>query len=132
MPIYLDHNTLTAYLQRFLTYNKARGMVAELALKSELGIHGNIADQKLLAGGWLVSPQMNMPHNYRYIVSVLPQLYSTPDELQHAIDTIQQDRGWQALATFMSQSGIGMIVSGAHNEQALSTSLEKLNWCNHI
>ena len=111
MPIHLDHDSQTAYLQRFLTYNKARGMVAELALNSELGIHG-AASQKLLAGGWLVSPQVNAPHNYRYIVSVLPQLYSTPDELQYAIDALQQDRGWQALATFMSQSGIGMIVSG--------------------
>ncbi len=60
MPIHLDHNTLTAYLQRFLTYNKARGMIAELALNSELGIHG-AAGQKLLAGGWLVSPQVNVP-----------------------------------------------------------------------
>jgi hypothetical protein len=87
-------------LQRFLTHNKARGMVAELALTSELALDQH--RQKLLAGGWLLAPKMDGFQRYRYLVSVLPHLYRDDDELRAAVARLEQDRGWQGLATFLS------------------------------
>jgi len=93
MPISIDREQVTSYLQRFLTHNKARGMVAELALNTEIGLKDNPADQKLLSGGWIISPKVSTPQYYRYMVSVLPHLYNNPDELQTAIDALENDRG---------------------------------------
>lgn len=131
MPVQIDPGDVIPYLQRYLSYNKARGMVAELSLDSELGIQGSAANHKLLPGGWLVSPKVDTPQYYRYMVSVLPHLYTHPQELHGAVETLERDRGWQALATFMVQSGIGIIVSGASAHET-SSGLDNLRWNNYI
>jgi hypothetical protein len=123
--------TSLAYLQQFLTHNKARGMVAEMALRSELGIDTNPAQQKLLAGGWLLSPKIENPQYQRYIVSVLPHLYLSESEMFEAVATLENNRGWQALATFMNLSGIGIIVSGAINRTNLP-NYDALTWRNFV
>ncbi|MFQ3660736.1 MAG: hypothetical protein SNJ54_17465 [Anaerolineae bacterium] len=124
MPVPLSRQQIIPYLQRFLTHNKARGMVAELALTSELGLDQH--RQKLLAGGWLLAPKMDGFQRYRYLVSVLPHLYRDGDELRAAVARLEQDRGWQGLATFLSQSGIGIIASGAWS--AAPNGLDELRW----
>ncbi len=128
MPVSLSRQQMIFYLQRFLTHNKARGMTAELALTSELALDQH--RQKLLAGGWLLAPKMDGFQRYRYLVSVLPRLYHNGDELQTAVAALEQDRGWQGLATFLTQSGIGIIASGAWS--ATPNSLDELRWNNFI
>lgn len=129
MPILLRRQHIIPYLQRFLTHNKARGMVAELALVSELGSGQH--SHKLLTGGWLLAPKIDQFQRYRYLISVLPHLYRDVDELDAAADKLEQDRGWQGLATFLSQSGVGIITVGAWSPDS-SGSLDKLNWRNFI
>src|SRR5689334_21852097 len=99
MPLVLASNQVIDYLKRFLTYNKARGMVAELALERELGIYNSPSHQKLLPGGWILSPKIPDFHQHRYLVSVLPSLYTTESELREIVSVLENDRGWQALAT---------------------------------
>lgn len=113
MPVIVAPDQVIDYLKRFLAYNKARGMVAELALDSEIGINNSSSQQKLLPGGWILSPKIEDFHYHRYMVSVLPSLYIDIVELKQSVATLELDRGWQALATFLSRSGIGIIVSGA-------------------
>lgn len=119
------------YLKQFLTHNKARGMVAELALEDEIGIKNSPSQQKLFAGGWILSPKVDNFHEYRYFISVLPSLYANPDELQASVTTLENDRGWQSLATFLSHSGVGVIVSGAYSTQQ-EHRLEGIHWLHHI
>lgn len=127
MPSQITPDEMVRFLQRFLTHNKARGMVAELALQSELGISGSLAESKLLSGGWLLSPKVDGAPHYRYWISVLPRLYNYPDELHNAILNLERNRTWQAVATFMAQSGLGVIVSGALPPSPVM-SLENLRW----
>ena len=131
MPLVLAPDQIIAYLKRYLTYNKARGMVAELALDSEIGVQNSPSQQKLLAGGWLISPKVEDFHHHRYLVSVLPDLYLNPEELKQHITALEQDRGWQSLATFLSRSGIGIIVSGAWSNDD-KPALDHLIWQHHI
>lgn len=131
MPIAVNAEVSIEYLRRFLTRNKARGMTAELALKHEIGIRGSVHQQKLLPGGWLISPKVEMPQHYRYLVCVMPFLHADTHELQTEIDRLQRDRGWQALAAFMSQSGIGVIVSGAVSVDT-SLTLADVTWVNYV
>jgi len=131
MPIVLVPDQVIDYLKRFLAYNKARGMVAELALDSEIGIHNSPSQQKLLPGGWILSPKIENFHHNRYLISVLPSLHTDLDELKKNIATLELDRGWQALATFLSRSGIGIIVSGAYTN-ARQINLDNLIWQHHI
>ena len=95
MAVVLAPDQVIDYLKRFLAYNKARGMVAELALDSEIGIKNSPSQQKLLAGGWILSPKIEDFHQHRYLVSVLPSLYSDISELKQIIAILEHDRGWQ-------------------------------------
>lgn len=131
MPHDVHSADCIVYLQRFLTHNKARGMVAELSLKQDLALLGTPSEQKLLSGGWLISPKLPNPQHYRYMVSVLPTLYSRQDELTAVIESLEQDRGWQALATHLAQSSIGIIVSGGISD-SLIPDLGNLQWMNFI
>lgn len=65
------------------------------------------------------------------MVSVLPYLYVDEAELQKAVFELEKDRGWQALATYLSQSAIGIIVSGAYSKTA-TANLENLVWKNYV
>jgi len=71
------------YLQQFLTNNKARGMMAEIALDTTL--RELPATNKVIAGCWFLSPKVPESYRYWYAVFVLPELYSDQDELQAAI-----------------------------------------------
>lgn len=131
MPIVLAPDQVIDYLKRFLTHNKARGMVAEMSLENEVGIKGSPSEQKLLSGGWILSPKVDDFHQYRYQISVLPNLHTNAIELQQSVTELENDRGWQALATFLSASGIGIIVSGAWSNQ-FAHSLDHLTWQHYI
>ncbi len=131
MSVVLAPDQVIDYLKRFMTHNKARGMVAEMALESEIGIKDSPSQQKLLTGGWILSPKVADFHQYRYQVSVLPNLYTTSNELQQSVIALEKDRGWQALATFLSNSGIGVIVSGAWSN-SVNHNLDQLVWQHHI
>jgi len=130
MVLHIDSAKIIDYLKQFIVNNKARGMAAELSLHSELGLKSSL-EQKLLPGGWLISPKIPLSQHYRYLISVLPNLYSDSNELQNAVHALENERGWQALATFMSQSGIGVIVSGALAPETVG-DLENLQWKNYI
>lgn len=131
MPVEMAADDSIRYLQRFLVSNKARGMIAELSLKTELGTAKPQMTNKLLAGGWLLSPKVANPQHHRYMASILPVLYTTKAELDTAIATLEHDRGWQALATFLSQSGIGIIVCGA-TPRSRAASYASLQWHNFV
>lgn len=122
----LIHNQQAiTYLQQFLTQNKACGMVAELAIESELDL--GFSANKLLAGGWLLSPRVENFAEYRYVVFVLGQLNSTEDDLLHSITQLEQDRTWQTVATFLTAAGIGIIFSGSIT-QTENLQIETLHW----
>lgn len=112
MPLEFDQGEAITYLKQFLTFNKARGMVAELALETYLREEAGPAAGKVLPGAWLISPNVSEPSRYRYAVFVLPALFADEAELERAIEEKERDRGFQSLATFLSESGIGVIVSG--------------------
>jgi hypothetical protein len=131
MPVEMAADDSIRYLQRFLVSNKARGMIAELSLKTELGTSEPQITNKLLSGGWLLSPKVANPQYHRYMASILPVLYTTEAELHTAIATLEHDRGWQALATFLSKSGIGIIVSGA-TPRSRDVSYTNLQWHNFV
>ncbi len=100
------------YLQKFITHNKARGMTAEIAFDSY--VKTKTRSNKVLDGGWLLSPKIkeSSSYMYRYAVFVLSQIFVDDSELQMAITEKEADRGFQALSTFLSQCGIGVIISG--------------------
>lgn len=98
MDNYLD------FLAHYITDNKARGMVAELSFAADF------ASPKLLAGGWMISPQHH--HDLRVAVFVLPRFYRDQAELDYAVAELVHERAWQALAFFLTSAGIGTIVSG--------------------
>jgi hypothetical protein len=102
------------YLQKFITHNKARGMTAEVAFGNYVQTSKGTGTNKVLDGCWLLSPNIkeSSGYMYRYAVFVLPQFFADNNELQMAITEKETDRGFQALSTFLSQSGIGVIVSG--------------------
>lgn len=113
MPQLLEAQTAINYLQQYLSFNKARGMVSECSLESfvinQVPTHAN----KYLSGGWLISPKTVESSRYRFVVFVMPHLYNDEIELEYAINEKQADRAFQGLATYLTQSAIGVIVSGA-------------------
>lgn len=128
MSCLLDTATAIEYLQQFLTFNKARGMVSECSLETHLKTRSPTIANKYLAGGWLLSPKIAESSRYRFVVMVMPELYETEQELLRAIETKELDRGFQAVATFLSQNAIGVIVSGAI--KGLINHPASLIWCN--
>lgn len=120
-------NTLD-YLKKFISHNKARGMIAEMEF--ETYVQEN-ASAKVISGCWLISPSLEKFTYYRYAIFILPQLFSNNEELQVIIDQKEHDRGFQALATFLVRSGIGVIVSAAISEISL-VNPEEMNWQNFI
>jgi hypothetical protein len=104
-------------------------MIAELSLDNDLAIVGTPSGDKWYAGGWILSPK-NF-HHLRHYVSVLPALYQSDDELSDAISKLQQDRGWHALATFLTQSRIVVIVSGAITVGGF-TDIRQLQWQHYV
>ncbi len=136
MPGLFEQDEAISYLQRFLTGNKARGMVAELALETylqEVGatVNGETLTQKVLSGAWLISPRVDEYARYRYAVFVLPTLCLNEDELESAVQSRQKDRGFQTLATFLSQSGIGVIVSAGLCDRS-AVHPDQIHWRNYI
>lgn len=113
MTFHFGHDAAVRYLQTFITHNKARGMVAELALDTDLQGSGSPDAQKMLNGAWLLSPHIDDYYNFRNAVFVLPVLFENGDEMLAAIRAKQNDRGFQALATFLEQSGMGILVAAA-------------------
>lgn len=113
MTTHFDPASSIAYLQQFLTFNKARGMVSECSLETHLkGLPGAVGT-KYLPGGWLISPKTAESSRYRFIVFTMPYVYDSEAELDAAIRERETDRGFQALATFLAQSAFGVLVSGA-------------------
>ena len=131
MPLLFNQTDSIRYLQQFLQHNKARGMIAELALETELQADGTAEVNKILPGGWLISPNVPDPYRYRYIVFVLPHVYKDGRELRQAATNLENDRGWQALATFLSQSAVGVVVSGALQSGTV-ISPAGLGWHNFV
>lgn len=125
MTVNLDHTAMVNHLRQYFNNNKARGMVAEMAMNTEFGIQNTPAAQKLLPGGWIISPKN--AHAYRSYIAVLPNLYESQEELITATKTLEHDRGWQTIASFLSLNTFGVIVSGA-----VGTGLDNLSWRNFI
>ncbi|MEN8216569.1 MAG: hypothetical protein ABFS56_09370 [Pseudomonadota bacterium] len=114
MTLQFKKSEALEYLQKFITHNKARGMTAEVAFDNYVQTSKETGTNKVLDGGWLLSPNLNESsgYMYRYAVFVLPQIFADNNELQMTITEKETDRGFQALSTFLSQSGIGVIISG--------------------
>lgn len=130
MPLQFIRNDAISYLQQFLKANKARGMVSECSLETHLkSQHAPVAN-KFLSGGWVLSPKTEEPSRYRFVLFVMPHLYETEDELQAAIQSREIDRGFQALATFLSQSAIGVLVTGAVSA-GMRANPSQITWRNY-
>ncbi len=124
---FFERDVALNYLQAYLTHNKARGMVAELAFEQHIKTLGALP--KFFGGGWIVSPKVEMAFQYRYIIFNLHTIYKDSNSLKEAIAHVENDRGFQSLATFLSQSGVGIIVSAS---QATEIIPEKLVWYNFV
>jgi len=130
MSLQFAQDSAIEYLQRFLKFNKARGMVSECSLETHLKSQHAIVASKFLPGGWVLSPKTEESSRYRFVVSVMPHLYESETELQTAIHARETDRGFQALATFMTQSAVGVIVAGAISTDA-DADPSQLTWRNY-
>lgn len=124
MPSYFSTDAAIAYLQSLIVNNKARGMIAEIELENF--VHRS---QKFLSGAWIISPKTPQFYQYRYAVFVLPELYRDDQEITQAVDSWNKNRSFQAIATFLNASGIGVIVSGAIGS---STTIDQLSWQNYL
>lgn len=131
MPVQFAEWDAIAYLQRYLTHNKARGMVAEIALAEYLRDDAGTAARKLLPGAWLVSPKTPEASRHRYALFVHPELQRDEPELRATIGASEHDRGFQSLAIFLIGSGIGVIVSAAVSTAAQPDPVA-LTWRNFI
>lgn len=129
MPIYPEKTSIIEYLRKYLNNNKARGMAAEIAITAEIDILGVKVGQKFLSGAWIVSPKNK--YYLRYCSFVLPKLYENKNELLESIKEMQQNRTWQALATFLTTSHIGITVSGGVTDDMLG-NLENIKWSNFV
>lgn len=130
MTLEIDRNEAVSFLQEYLTHNKARGMVSEYALETHLQTYAPPLATKFLPGGWVISPKTGTPPRLRVVAIVLPQLFENDPELHAEIESKQTDRGFQALATFLSQSAIGVIVAGAVST-GMYGGLTGLTWRNY-
>ena len=130
MPIQFDQSDAIAYLQQFLRANKARGMVSECSLETHLKSQHATLASKFLQGGWLLSPKTEESSRYRIVISVMPYLYQSEAELDDAIHARETDRGFQSLATFLTQSAIGVIVAGAVST-GTKADPSQLSWKNY-
>jgi len=130
MTLLFDQDSAIAYLQQFLTFNKARGMVSECSLETHLKRQSPKDAIKYLPGGWLISPHMAESSRYRFVVSVMPHLFKNEEDLQAAIQQKETDRGFQVLATFLTRSAIGVIVAGAISSET-ETNPAQLTWKNY-
>jgi hypothetical protein len=130
MPLQFNQDAAIPYLQQFLTFNKARGMVSECSLETHLKVEHPALAGKYLPGGWVISPKAAESSRYRFVVSVMPHLYQNEDELDAAIHARETDRGFQALATFLTQSAIGVITAGAFSSGTDVTPAH-LTWKNY-
>ena len=119
------------YLEGFITTNKAKGIISESKLSAELGIQGQIGEKKLLQGGWLLSPknidESSLP---RFLIFTTNSVYQNVEEVKHSIKKLEQDRGWQTLATFLTKNGIGVVVAGCYSNENL-INFDNLSW-NHF
>lgn len=113
MPLQFTERDAIAYLQRYLTHNKARGMVAEIALAELLRDDAGAVAQKMLPGAWLVCPRTPDASRFRYALFILPELSRDERGARALTRAYEADRGFQSLATFLVGSGIGVIVSAA-------------------
>jgi hypothetical protein len=130
MPLRFTQEGAIAYLQQFLTFNKARGMVSECSLEVHLKSQNETLASKFLPGGWLISPKTEESSRYRFVISVMPHLYESESELDAAIQARETDRGFQALARFLTKSAIGVIVAGAVSSN-VDANPSQLNWKNY-
>lgn len=125
MPYAFTHAESLAYLQQFLTHNKARGMMAELAFDEYLARTAPHEALKIYDGAWLVAPNVARYDQRRHAIFVLPQLYASEAELQTAWQVKERDRGFQTLALYLAQGGMRVVVTGAYAKEA---NLQQLNW----
>lgn len=130
MTLEFEHEAAVRYLQQFLTFNKARGMVSECSLETHLKALSDKDAAKYLSGGWVLSPKTNESFRYRYVIFVVPHLFESVEELEDAIRAKETDRGFQALATFLHQSALGIIVAGAISSGA-TPDPSHLSWRNY-
>jgi len=129
MPFTLNRTQALAYLQRFMTGNKARGMVAEQALETEILALSDKAQRKILSGGWLLSPKVPQAYRNRYISFVLPEIHSTPTGLTDAIYQSERRAGWQTCATFLEAAAIGITVTAPYTDgNSLTSDVDLLRW----
>lgn len=115
-----------AYLREYLSNNKARGMLAELAIEREVGDEFR---RKFQQGAWIFSPYGYASH--RMCSFVLPILFTSFSEVERAVEALEADRGWQTLATFLTQSSIGVIVS-AGTLVSEKVDFDALRWWNFV
>lgn len=129
MPFNLPIKDAITYLERVMVNNKARGMIAEIELENLLTSSKNA--QKHLSGAWIISPNTKQFYQYRYAIFVLPQVYSDDQELAAEVAKWNKDRGFQALATFLYDSGIGVIATGAIGS-SINIDIDQLRWQNYL
>ena len=121
--MYLTQKICLDYLQIYLTGNKARGMVAELALDHSDFDQAQVS-QKIVTGNWLISPKGYVSN--RVCVFVMPEVYSDAVSLDHAIKQLETDRHWQSLAAYLNENHLGIIVVGSYAKTI--NHLEDLTW----
>lgn len=126
MPVSISHAEARTYLESCITNNKARGMVAEFALDSLLA--GAPARQKVYDGAWLLAPNTANAHQLRHAVFVLPVIFENETELRGAVAAHESDRGFQALAAYLSQNALAVVVSGALSGSRTGA----YEWRNHL
>jgi hypothetical protein len=126
MPVSISHTVARTYLESCITNNKARGMVAEFALDAFLA--GTTARQKVYDGAWLLAPNVANAHQLRHAVFVLPVIFANETELRAAVAAHEADRGFQALAAYLAQNALAVVVSGA----ITGSSTGAYEWRNHL
>lgn len=129
MATYFETNLAIEYMAQYFGHNKARGMVAEIAfgdfLRAELP---PTAVAKYFDGAWIVSPKVANSLQYRYAIFVLPQLFADEPSLAQTIHALEQNRGQQALYSFLHRNGVGIVVVGAIATEAHTQEIQWVNF----
>lgn len=124
MTLYFESNQAIEYMAQYFGHNKARGMVAEIAFGDFLKAEHTTAVSKYFEGAWIVSPKVENSLQYRYAIFVLPRLFEDEQIVTQAIHHLEQNRGQQALYTFLHHNGVGVIIVGAISPSANPQEIE--------
>ena len=111
MSVEITHKQARLYLEKYIKNNKARGMVAEFAFDSF--VRDARAQSKVYEGAWLLAPKQTDFYRLRHAVFVLPLLFETETELSEFVAGREADNRFQALAAFLTQNALAVVVSGA-------------------